>query len=195
MARQARAGAGPALPALGVLLANLTMLVRLGIMAAVVQPRLLAGLGTVVGLAALSLAPMAIRLLPRARRETAGAAPAVRNPTDLRVAIGFGVAYGVVSLLAAWSAARLGDAALYGVAAVSGLTDIDAIALSTFRLFGDTRIGEATAVAVVAIAMVSNLVFKAAVARSAGTRELGRECAIGFASMGLAIGAGVWLVR
>ncbi|HYF60355.1 MAG TPA: MgtC/SapB family protein [Burkholderiaceae bacterium] len=193
LARQARAGGGAALLALLVLLANLTMLARLAVMAAAVQPRLLAGLGIVVGLAAAALVPLAWRLARRAKRESGMPLPDVRNPTDLRVALAFGAAYGVVSLLAAWSAARIGEGALYGVAAVSGLTDVDAITLSAFRLFGDSAIGAGTAIGVVATAMVSNLAFKGTVAWGAGNRELGRTVALGFVAMAAAIGAGVWL--
>jgi uncharacterized membrane protein (DUF4010 family) len=76
----------------------------------------------------------------------------VRNPTDLRVACGFGLAYGVVSLLAAWASARLGVGALYAVAAVSGLTDVDAITLSALRLFGAQRIEAHAATTTIAIA-------------------------------------------
>jgi uncharacterized membrane protein (DUF4010 family) len=193
-ARHARAGGGAALQALLVMLSNLTMLVRLGIMAALVEPRLLAAVAVVVGAAIVATLPIAAWLIPRARRETDQPLPVVRNPTSLRVALSFGLAFGAISLLSAWATARLGERALYAVAAVSGLTDVDAIALSSFRLFSFGHVDASTGVTVVAIAIVANLAFKATVAFSAGTAELGRMVGIGFAAMATAIAAGVLLV-
>jgi uncharacterized membrane protein (DUF4010 family) len=195
MARHVRTGGGAALGAALVLLSNLTMLVRLAIMAALVQPRLLPGIGAVVVAAMLATLPIAAWLAPRARADSSAPLPQVRNPTDLRVALGFGLAYGIVSLIAAWGAARLGDGALYGVAAVSGATDVDAITLTSFRLFGAGQVDAAAASTAVAVAVVANLAFKAAVARVAGTPELGRLCAAGFGSMAVAIAAVVALIH
>jgi uncharacterized membrane protein (DUF4010 family) len=79
-ARHARAGGGAAQQALLVMLANLTMLLRLGIMAAVVSPRLLPGIATVIAAALLATAPFALWLAPRARRERDQPLPVVRNP-------------------------------------------------------------------------------------------------------------------
>ena len=98
-------------------------------------------------------------------------------------------------LLAAVSAQRLGAQALYAVAAVSGLTDVDAITLSVTRLHGSGQVGGNVAVTAIAIAVVANLAFKAGVARIAGTAALGRACAVGFASMAVAIGIAVMLMR
>ena len=193
-ARHAKAGGGAAVQAMLVMLANLTMLVRLAIIAAVVQPALLAGIATVVGAAMAATVPVFLWLAPRARRETDPPLPALRNPADLKVAIGFGLAYGAVSLVAAWGAAQFGQGALYAIAAISGLTDVDAITLSAFRLFGDGAVSARTAATVVAIAIVANLAFKGGIARAAGTAELGRLCAIGFGAMALAIlAAALWL--
>jgi uncharacterized membrane protein (DUF4010 family) len=194
-ARHAKAGGGPAMAAAMVLLSNLTMLVRLALLTAIAQPRLLPGVAAVAGAAIAACLPVAAWLVPRARREGAAPLPEVRNPTDLRVALGFGLAYGLVSLLAAVGAQRLGDGALFAVAAVSGLTDVDAITLAVTRLHGVGDIGTDTATTAIAIAVVANLVFKAGVARVAGTAALGRDCATGFAAMAVAIGAVVMLMR
>jgi uncharacterized membrane protein (DUF4010 family) len=113
--------------------------------------------------------------------------PVVQNPTQLRVALLFGLAYGMVSLLAAWSAAQVGDRALYVVAAISGLTDVDAIALSAFRLEASGRIDAGTAVIAIAIAVIANLALKTVMVLTVGTRELAWLCASGFGAMALAI--------
>lgn len=187
-ARHVRAGGGTSLHALMILLANLTMLLRLTLMGALVQPALLPGLATTMGAALAAALPFVLWLRPRARLESDLPLPVVRNPTDLRVALGFGFAYGLVSLLAAWGAARLGDGALYAIAAISGLTDVDAITLSSFRLFGEGQVGARAAVATVGIAVVSNLAFKAGIAFVAGNRALGGQCALAFSAMAAAIG-------
>jgi uncharacterized membrane protein (DUF4010 family) len=194
-ARHAKAGGGPALLALLVLLANLTMLVRLAAMSAVVAPRLLPALAVVLGAALLVALAGAAWLHTRAQRDGAVPLPDVSNPADLRVAVGFGIAYGLVSLVAAWASIRLGEGALYAVAAVSGLTDVDAIALSGFRLFEAGAIDARTAVTALALAVVSNLAFKTVIAFSAGGPALGRLCAGAFAAMALAIGAALALSR
>jgi uncharacterized membrane protein (DUF4010 family) len=186
-ARHTRAGGGDALNALLIFAANLTMLARLAVIGAIVQPPLLAPLAGVLGAGGVALLAFGAWLAPRARRDRESPLPDVRNPTDLRVALGFGLAFGVISLIAAWASARLGPAALYAVAAVSGLTDVDAITLSGLRLFGAGDIDAASAVTVVAIAVVANLAFKAAIAYGAGTRALGRLCAAGFAIVGAAV--------
>jgi uncharacterized membrane protein (DUF4010 family) len=187
-ARHARAGGGTSLHALMILLANLTMLLRLTLMGALLQPALLPGLATAMGAALAAALPFVLWLQPRARRESDLPLPEVSNPTDLRVALGFGLAYGLVSLLAGWSSARLGEGALFALAAVSGLTDVDAITLSSFRLFGEGLIANRAAIATVAIAVVSNLAFKAGIAFVAGNRALGGLCALAFAAMAAAIG-------
>jgi len=194
-ARHARAGGGAAAQALLVLLANLTMLARLAIIAAVVQPRLLPGLAVVLGAGLAAALAVWLWLSQQASRDGASPLPAVRNPADLRVALGFGAAYGLISLLAAAASERLGPAALNAVAAISGLTDVDAITLSAFRLFGAAGIDAPAAITVVAIAVVSNLAFKVGIAFTAGTPALGRLCALGFGAMALAIGAGAWAIR
>ncbi|MFM1988175.1 MAG: hypothetical protein RJA99_1132 [Pseudomonadota bacterium] len=194
-ARHARAGGGTALAAGMVVLSNLTMLVRLAILAAVAQPALLPGVAAVAGAAIVASVPVALWLLPRARREGELPLPQVSNPTDLRVALGFGIAYGAISLIAAWATARVGEGGLYAVAAVSGLTDVDAITLTALRLHGDGRIDTQGAVSTIAIAVVANLVFKAGVARVAGNAALARPVAAGFATMAAAIAATVLVLR
>ena len=195
LARHARAGGAATLGALLVLLSNLTMMLRLTVITALVQPRLLPAIATVMTAALLAFVPVAVWLTPGARHDTELPAPALRNPTDLRAALGFGIAYGLVSLLAAWAAVRLGEGALYAIAALSGLTDVDAISLSGLRLYGTDAIDAQTAVTVIAIAVVANLAFKGAIAFAAGTRALGLRCAIGFGTMAAAMAVAVWSLR
>ena len=84
-----------------------------------------------------------------------------RNPAELKTALSFTVLYGVVLLVSAAVDDYLGKAALYPVAVVSGLTDVDAITLSVGRLYADARIDSDTAWRVILVASISNLLFKA----------------------------------
>ena len=187
-ARNTDAGQGSAaIRAMMVMLANLTMLLRLIIMAAIIRPDLLLPIVPVLGSAAAAGLLWAAWLQRRLAQGSTMPLPVVQNPTQLRVALLFGLAYGMVSLLAAWSAAQVGDRALYVVAAISGLTDVDAIALSAFRLEASGRIDAGTAVIAIAIAVIANLALKTVMVLTVGTRELAWLCASGFGAMALAI--------
>ena len=67
---------------------------------------------------------------PFAAQET----PEPANPAELKSALLFGVLYAAVLLAVAFARDRFGTAGLYTVAVLSGLTDVDAITLSTARL-------------------------------------------------------------
>ena len=113
--------------------------------------------------------------------------PQVDNPTELRTAVSFGAFYAIVLLLAAVLTQWLGGAGLYAVAAVSGLTDVDAVSLSSMRLFGVGGVTAVQAVAAIALAFLANLGFKFAFARWIGGRALARHSAGGFLASGLAL--------
>ena len=59
---------------------------------------------------------------------------------------------------------HFGNAGLYGLAVVSGLTDVDAITLSTARLTVDGRLEPDSAWRVILLAVSANLVFKTGIA-------------------------------
>ncbi|MFG0284318.1 MAG: DUF4010 domain-containing protein, partial [Phycisphaerales bacterium JB039] len=84
----------------------------------------------------------------------------------------FAALYAIMLLAVAWiQTTRLGDAGVYAVAALSGLTDMDAITLSVSRLAADGQMETGAAWRAIAIASVSNLVFKAGVVAWLGTRR------------------------
>jgi uncharacterized membrane protein (DUF4010 family) len=194
-ARRARAGGSTSMNALLVMLSNLTMLTRLAVMAAIVQPMLLPGVVVIVAAAVVATLPFALWLGPRASSESSVPQPALPHPAELKAALGFGLVYGAVQLVSAWGLARLGEAALYAISALSGLTDVDAITLSTFRLFGARQLDATTAVTAIAIATVANLAFKGIVCRVSGTPAMGRLCGAGFAAMAAAIGIATAAMR
>ena len=115
------------------------------------------------------------------------------NPTELKPAILFGALYAVVLLVVAAGQDWLGDVGLYFAAAISGLTDVDAITLSTSRLVDTGRLDPDTGWRVVLIAILSNLAFKLVLAASLGSRAFARRLgALG--AVALAAGVAVLLL-
>ncbi|MBS0555179.1 MAG: DUF4010 domain-containing protein, partial [Proteobacteria bacterium] len=117
--------------------------------------------------------------------------PATSNPTELRTAVGFGALYAVVLLCAAWLSDRVGNSGLYVLALVSGLTDVDAITLSTLRLFSLDKLAMEPAVMAVVLGMVANLGFKIAMAFAIGGPGLGWRAVPGMAAVAAGLGLGV----
>lgn len=122
-----------------------------------------------------------------ARREFARQTPR-QAPSEIRGAILFGLLYALVLLAVAAAKQHFGTAGLYTVAAISGLTDTDAITLATARLVQDGHLDAATGWRAVLTGGASNLVFKAILAAALGS---GRLAALVAATFGASLaGAG-----
>jgi uncharacterized membrane protein (DUF4010 family) len=96
----------------------------------------------------------------------------VKNPFEIQTVLSFGLLLGLISLLSKIAIVYLGASALFAVAAISGLVDVDAITLSTARLAG-TTIDVRTAASVILLAVAVNMVTKVALALTAGSRGYG----------------------
>jgi uncharacterized membrane protein (DUF4010 family) len=103
------------------------------------------------------------------------------NPTELKSALLFGAVYAVVLLIVAAAEDQAGSTGLYLAAAVSGLTDVDALTLSTSHLALEGRLEGSQAWRLILTGILSNLVFKAVLAFTLGGRAFGRR----FASLAL----------
>ncbi|MFZ5558793.1 MAG: MgtC/SapB family protein [Pseudomonadota bacterium] len=175
-----------------VLLANAVVLFRIGIVTAAVSagvlPQLLPML-TAGALAALGAAAFGWRKLRAAKPPPL---PEIGNPTEIKTAVTFGVLYAAVLLLAAWLSDYAGSKGLYAVALVSGLTDVDAITLSSLRLQEIGRIADREAVVAIGLATIANLAFKAGLAFAVGGRGLGLQCLWGFGATMLAVAAALF---
>lgn len=95
-------------------------------------------------------------------------------PSDLRAAVAFGLLYAAVLLGVAAARKWLGEPGLYAVAALSGLTDVDAITLSTIQLARAGQLEVAIGWRIILVGVMANLAFKAAAAMMLGPRELVR---------------------
>jgi uncharacterized membrane protein (DUF4010 family) len=159
-----------------IVLANLTVLVRLAVVAAAVAPAILPRLLPMLGV---GLAAGAAAAFVFWRRQLAGDAefplPPVSNPTELRASLGFGALFALVLLAAAWLSDVAGERGLYAVAVVSGLTDVDALTLSSLELFTSDRLGPREAVIAIGLALVANTVFKLGLVLAVGGRPLARR--------------------
>ena len=175
-------------------IANLTVLIRLAVIGSVVAPDALPRLLPVLAAGALC------GLLPvrwQSRAATGGSPanlPEMKNPTQLRVAMGFGLLYAVVLLGSAWLSQVWGSAGLYAMAAVSGMADVDAISLSSLQLFNTGKIDARTAVITIIVAYVSSVVFKLAITFAAGDSSLAKHCLPAFLASvaGLLAGAALF---
>ncbi len=95
-------------------------------------------------------------------------------PSTLRTAIAFGLLYALVLLAVAFAKEQLGNRGLYAVAALSGLTDMDAITLSTVQLIKAGSLEATTGWRLILVGAMANLVFKAGIVLFAGSRALSR---------------------
>ncbi|HKI05724.1 MAG TPA: MgtC/SapB family protein [Thermoanaerobaculia bacterium] len=174
------------LAALVVMIASTVVFVRLLVEVALVArgrflelaPPLAAMLGVAV---ALSLAAWLA-----GRREKAEP-PEAGNPAELKSALVFGALYAVILLAVAFAQERFGKAGLFTVAALSGLTDVDAITLSTARLVSGGGLDPGTGWRAILLAALSNLVFKAGLVAVLGSWRMFGRIAVLF---GAALAAG-----
>ena len=177
-----------------ILLANLMVTLRLMIVTGVVAPKLIMPLGLVLG-SGLVLGLLATLLVWRRLGSASDVPmPEVTNPTELKTAVSFGLLYAIVLLLAAWLQDAAGSKGLYFVALASGLTDVDAITLSSLRLFNLDKLAGEQAVTAIALATLANLAFKSGLVVTIGGAALSRRALPGLVAIALGIGAGLFVL-
>ncbi len=195
-ARHSKAAANMVrLSAVVILIANLVVLVRLSVLGAVVSPRVVPYLLPVMGIGLLF--GVASTLVVWSKLQTSGEfpMPETANPTEIHAALGFGLLYVVVLLCSAWLSDIAGSKGLYAVALVSGLTDVDAITLSSFHLLDLGKLNEHNVVTGISLAYLSNLVFKFGLVVFIGGKSLARSVAIGFLATAVGIGVGLLFLQ
>lgn len=110
----------------------------------------------------------------KSRRETSD--PAIHNPLSLMTAVKFALIYAVISFLVK-AVAHFGHIqdALLPLAFLSGLTDLDAIALSVARNIGSDLVSPTLAAQAVVVAALANSLFKTGLAVLYGSGILRRH--------------------
>ncbi|MDX5420454.1 MAG: MgtC/SapB family protein [Hymenobacteraceae bacterium] len=107
--------------------------------------------------------------------------PEQGNPAQFKTALVFGAVYALVILATAFAKDQLGNKGLFIVAIISGLTDVDAITLSTARLMNIGNLEVQNGWKVILVAALSNLVFKGALVGVLGNSKVFARIAVLFA--------------
>jgi uncharacterized membrane protein (DUF4010 family) len=161
---------------------------EIGLVAPAILPRMLPQLAAMTLLMA---ATCGLHYLLFLRRLPSERMVADIDPSNLKAAVVFGLLYAVVLFVIAFARDKFGDAGLYWVSVLSGLTDMDAITLSTARMIQQERVAFDTGWRMILIGALANLVFKGAIAAMLGHRRLMLHLAVFF---GLAVAGGICIV-
>jgi uncharacterized membrane protein (DUF4010 family) len=168
--------------AIVIMVASTVSYVRVLIAVLVVSPDFLPKVSSPVGiLMGLTFLPAAIIWL--CNRKHPKPMPEQKNPTQMKSALVFGAMY--VGVLFALAAAKqfIGGGGLYLVAGLSGLTEMDAITLSTARMsLADQTIMTTVGWRLIVVAAMANMVSKSMLAGLLGGRDLFRQILILFAA-------------
>jgi uncharacterized membrane protein (DUF4010 family) len=166
--RMARDGeASTALLSMGILLACGTMLPRMLLVASVISPDLTKLMLMPAGVMALFVVlPAVFYWRSAVAHETSLVSP-LKNPLELNTAFAFGFMLALIMLFGKGLNAWFGTAGLLALAAVSGITDVDAITLSLARMSGNDVALSVASVGLV-IAAVSNSLTKGIIATAIG---------------------------
>lgn len=179
------------LSALVIMIASTVVFVRVLMIIGVVAPQqflALAGpIAATLGVAALVAGGAWI-----STGKLATAMPVQGNPSELKPALVFAAMFALVLLCVAAAKEHFGTQGLYLVAILSGLTDMDAITLSTVQSSKSGPFDTTLAWRMILMAAMANLIFKAAIVAVVGNRELFRRIAIMF---GIVFVAGLLVLR
>ena len=165
-----KAGAGATL-ASGILVSWAVMFVRVMVEALVVNPEFARHLVVPMGVMALVSAGGAFAS-HRAGVRIPGAAETLplKNPFSLSFAFKFALIFAAVAVLVNRAQALVSEHAVYAVAALAGLSDVDAITLSMARAADHTSV--ATGVTAITIAVLANTLVKTGLVWWVGSRAL-----------------------
>lgn len=119
--------------------------------------------------------------------------PPPANPAELKSALVFGILYAAVTLVVSAVKERFDSTAVYGVAIVSGFTDMDAITLSVARMVESHYLETDNAWRLILAASLSNFIFKGVAATFLGGWRFGVRLAPFFATALLGGLALIWL--
>jgi len=177
-----------------ILLACGTMFPRMLLVASLVAPGMFRPLILPAGTMAMAILTVALVMHRRGRpRQTEAVAP-LSNPLQLGSALSFGLLLGVIMLMARWLEAEFEGAGVLVLAAVSGLSDVDAVTLTLSRMSGTeitiTLAGFAVVLASAANSLAKGIMALAIGGRGLGLRVLGPLVLAGALGLAIAVMAG-----
>ncbi len=106
--------------------------------------------------------------------------PEQDNPAEIKNALIFAALYGLIVLVSAWASEEVGQSGLFGVAILSGLTNMDAITLSTSAMAASGEIEPDLAWRLILTASLANLAFKGGIVLFIGNRRLKKYMSVLF---------------
>jgi uncharacterized membrane protein (DUF4010 family) len=173
--------------ALVIMLASTVVFVRVLVEIAAVAGGLFGSIAPPLAVMMIYMLLISLATLVRVRRELQ---PPEEHeaPSNLGAAILFGALYAAVLFAAALAKEHFGPEGLYVVAGLSGLTDMDAITLSSAKLVEAGHIDPGTGWRVILVGALANLAFKGGAVAVLGSPRLKRRMAFLF---GLTIAGGV----
>jgi len=176
-----------------IMIANLTVLIRLALVSAVVSPDILPKLLPVLGSGLVMGIGATWYWWRRLSEHSDIPSPEISNPTELRTAASFGLLYAIVLVFAAWLSDIAGNSGLYAVAVISGLTDVDAITLTSLRLFELGKLQDFEAVTAISLGVISNIFFKLGLIYFLGNLVTAKRCATGMLATAVGIGVALFI--
>lgn len=200
LARLAKGKGAPAASAApAIAIANSVMLVRVMVLAFVAAQgnalTILTALGSVLAASVIAAGAGVWMSGTHGAKSDSLASANQKNPTELKSALIFAGLFAVVQVLVIAGKENLGRAGLFGIAALSGLTDMDAITLSTGGMARSGEADGATAAIAIVIAAMMNTLVKLAIAGTLGGAALAwRLGAIFLLPLATGLGAILFLV-
>jgi uncharacterized membrane protein (DUF4010 family) len=154
--------------------ASIVVYARIVLELSVVAPGLVAHIALPSAVFALVLGGLCLFMDRRQSQRESTEVPSRRNPAQVRQALAFGGLYVLILFAVAVVRTHFDDEALYGVAFISGLTDVDALTLSVGQMFANERVSAELGWRAIFLASLSNLLFKVTAAGLLGSPELRR---------------------
>ncbi len=182
--------------AAGVVLAGSVTFLRILVLVAVFEPTLVAPLAMPMGvMAATGLAGgTVVQLLSTRDDGVMEGVEGLSNPLELKAAFSFGALLAGVMLGMHYLRSWLGERGVFAAAALSGVTDVDALTISVSRLVGGDLAVQSGAIAIFIAASVNTAV-KGGIALVAGNWQLGVRVAGIYAAVIAAGGASLWFLN
>lgn len=173
--------------AAGIIMANVVMLMRVGVLLSAVARGVLALVWPALVAGAIVGAAIAYVMWRRSPKSDGGdRAVDLGNPFELKPALFFAFLLAVISVAAAYGADKFGAGGLYLVGLISGLADVDAVTLSVGKQAAAGSVAATIAGGAVLIAVASNIAVKGGMALSIGGRKTGLAVLAAFAAISAA---------
>jgi uncharacterized membrane protein (DUF4010 family) len=185
LARFARDGvAQPSAVAAGIIVANVVMLVRVGVLLAAIARDVLAAIWPVLSVSALIGLVAALILWRRTEmKKPTKSEVDVANPLEIRPALFFAMLLALIALASKFGADQFGEQAIYLVGLISGIADVDALTLTAGRQAAQGGVSAIAAGGAVMLAVSSNIIVKAIIASAIAGPKTGYVVSAVFAGI------------